>query len=70
MAAKAVVRDVGRVLGHPYGFVDGVAKLIPNTLGISLDDALGRSKARAQDQRVLRSAELIQRYQHEDECAT
>ena len=29
MAAKAVVRDVGRVLGHPYGFVDRIAKLIP-----------------------------------------
>ena len=28
MAAKAVVRDVGRVLGHPYGFVDQIAKLI------------------------------------------
>jgi len=27
MAAKAVVRDVGRVLGHPYGFVDRIAKL-------------------------------------------
>jgi DNA polymerase III subunit alpha len=36
MAAKAVVRDVGRVLGFPYGFVDGVAKLVPMTLGISL----------------------------------
>ncbi len=29
MAAKAVIRDVGRVLGHPYGFVDRIAKLIP-----------------------------------------
>jgi DNA polymerase-3 subunit alpha len=40
MAAKAVVRDVGRVLGHPYGFVDRIAKLIPFELGITLDDAL------------------------------
>ncbi|MDP3705805.1 MAG: DNA polymerase III subunit alpha [Legionellaceae bacterium] len=40
MAAKAVVRDVGRVLGHPYGFVDKLAKLIPFELGITLDDAL------------------------------
>ena len=40
MAAKAVVRDVGRVLGHPYGMVDGVAKLIPNELGITLKKAL------------------------------
>jgi DNA polymerase-3 subunit alpha len=37
MAAKAVVRDVGRVLGHPYGFVDRIAKLIPFEIGITLD---------------------------------
>ena len=40
MAAKAVVRDVGRVLGYPYGFVDRIAKLIPFELGITLDKAL------------------------------
>jgi len=40
MAAKAVVRDVGRVLGMAYGFVDRIAKLIPFELGITLDAAL------------------------------
>jgi DNA polymerase-3 subunit alpha len=40
MAAKAVVRDCGRVLGHGYGFVDSIAKLIPMTLGITLEGAL------------------------------
>ncbi|HEX6638289.1 MAG TPA: DNA polymerase III subunit alpha, partial [Steroidobacteraceae bacterium] len=40
MAAKAVVRDVGRVLGMGYGFVDKIAKLIPFELGITLDDAI------------------------------
>jgi DNA polymerase-3 subunit alpha len=40
MAAKAVVRDVGRVLGMSYGFVDRIAKLIPFELGITLDAAL------------------------------
>ena len=40
MAAKAVVRDVGRVLGMTYGYVDRIAKLIPFELGITLDDAL------------------------------
>ncbi len=40
MAAKAVVRDCGRVLGMGYGFVDRIAKLIPFELGITLDDAL------------------------------
>ena len=41
MAAKGVVRDVGRVLGHPYNFVDKIAKLIPNVLNITLSQALG-----------------------------
>ena len=40
MAAKAVVRDVGRVLGLPYGMVDGIAKLIPFELGITLEKAI------------------------------
>ncbi|MEA3412454.1 MAG: DNA polymerase III subunit alpha [Pseudomonadota bacterium] len=40
MAAKAVVRDVGRVLGHGYGFVDKIAKLIPFEIGMTLDKAL------------------------------
>ncbi len=42
MAAKAVVRDVGRVLGMSYGYVDRIAKLIPFELGITLEDALGK----------------------------
>ena len=40
MAAKAVVRDVGRVLGHPYGFVDKIAKLIPFEVGMTLSKAM------------------------------
>ncbi len=40
MAAKAVVRDVGRALGHPYGFVDRIAKLIPFEIGITLEKAM------------------------------
>ncbi|NDW20608.1 DNA polymerase III subunit alpha [Alteromonas hispanica] len=39
MAAKAVVRDVGRVLGHPYGFVDRISKLIPSDPGMTLEKA-------------------------------
>ncbi|MCX0497997.1 DNA polymerase III subunit alpha [Erwinia billingiae] len=39
MAAKAVVRDVGRVLGHPYGFVDRISKLIPPEPGMTLEKA-------------------------------
>lgn len=55
MAAKAVVRDVGRVFGHPYGFVDKLAKLIPFEIGITL------SKAMEQEE------ELRRRYEEEDE---
>ncbi len=39
MAAKAVIRDVGRVLGHGYGFVDRISKLIPPEPGMTLAKA-------------------------------
>jgi len=45
MAAKAVVRDVGRVLAYPHGFVDKIAKLIPFEIGITLDKALEKEDA-------------------------
>ncbi len=61
MAAKAVVRDAGRVLGFPYGLVDGVAKLIPLTLGVTLRDAMGEGKSE------MASQELIDRYRDEDD---
>ena len=44
MAAKAVVRDVGRVLGHSYGFVDRIAKMVPFEIGMTLKKALGQEK--------------------------
>ncbi|MBE6688322.1 MAG: DNA polymerase III subunit alpha [Ruminococcaceae bacterium] len=40
MAARAVIRDVGRALGMPYSEVDPVAKKIPRTIGMSIDTAL------------------------------
>jgi DNA polymerase-3 subunit alpha len=43
LQAKAAIRDVGRVLGMAYGDVDRIAKLVPDTLGISLDEALAQS---------------------------
>jgi DNA polymerase III subunit alpha len=55
MAAKAVVRDVGRVLGMSYGYVDRIAKLIPFELGITLEAALEKEP------------ELKRLYQDEDE---
>ncbi|WP_068712399.1 DNA polymerase III subunit alpha [Vibrio tritonius] len=39
MAAKAVIRDVGRVLGHPFGFCDRISKLIPPDPGMTLEKA-------------------------------
>ncbi len=68
MAAKAVLRDAGRVLGLSYGFVDSVAKLIPLQPAdpLSLEDALGRSaRAQKDDSRVV--AEFKQRYDNEDD---
>ncbi len=44
MAAKAVVRDVGRVLDHPYGFVDRIAKAVPFEIGMTLTKALDESE--------------------------
>jgi len=55
MAARAVVRDVGRVLAYPYGMVDKIAKLIPFELGITLEKAIHQEE------------ELKQRYDNEDE---
>jgi len=43
MAAKAVIRDTGRVLGQPYGFVDRIAKQVPFEIGMTLDKALEQS---------------------------
>ena len=40
MAARGVIRDVGRVLDFPYAQVDTIAKMIPNELNITIDKAL------------------------------
>jgi len=45
MAAKAVIRDVGRVLGKPYGFCDQLSKMIPFDLGITLDKAFEQEES-------------------------
>jgi len=48
MAARAVVRDVGRVLGFPYGEVDKIAKMIPLAVDMTLDRALKQSSELAE----------------------
>ena len=54
MAARAVIRDVGRVLDIPYAKVDGIAKMVPNELNITIEGALKKSpdlkKAYAEDE--------------------
>src|SRR3546814_13773964 len=55
MAARGVIRDVARVMGHGYGFADSIAKLVPGTPGATLVDALEQMP------------ELKQRYDNEEE---
>lgn len=64
MAARAAVRDVGRVLAMPYGDVDKVAKLIPRELGITIDKALKTSELKAlydDDENVKRLIDLARK---------
>ena len=65
MAAKAVIRDVGRVLDLPFNFVDSVAKLIPMELGITLEQALEKEpqlqERREQEEEVAELLELALR---------
>ncbi len=58
MAARAVIRDTGRVLGQPYGFVDRIAKQVPFELGMTLDKALEQSD------------ELARMYRDDEEVAS
>ncbi|MCC5856903.1 MAG: DNA polymerase III subunit alpha [Ectothiorhodospiraceae bacterium] len=58
MAARAVVRDVGRVLGHPYGMVDRIAKLIPFEIGMTLEKALEQEP------------DLREQYENDEEVGT
>ena len=57
MAAKAVIRDTGRILGQPYGFVDRIAKQVPFEIGITLEKALKDSQ------------ELANMYENDEEVA-
>ncbi|MCE5263529.1 MAG: DNA polymerase III subunit alpha [Deltaproteobacteria bacterium] len=51
MQARAVIRDVGRAMGIPYGEVDRIAKLIPNVLNIKLDEAVKREPRLKEEQK-------------------
>ena len=43
MAARAVIKDVGRVLDLPYAMVDNIAKMVPREIGITIDKALAEN---------------------------
>jgi hypothetical protein len=60
MLAKGVIRDVGRVLDIPYAEVDRVAKLVPNTLGITLEKAMEQEPKLRELKKDARMAELIE----------
>ena len=65
MAAKAALKDVGRALDMPYGDVDKIAKMVPTTLNIELEDALRQSPQldalRRTDERVKELVEVALR---------
>src|SRR5271154_6817339 len=65
MAAKAVLKDAGRALNMPYGDVDKIAKMIPATLNIELEDALKQTpqldSLRRTDERVKELVEVALR---------
>jgi DNA polymerase III subunit alpha len=65
MAAKAALKDVGRALDMPYGDVDKIAKMIPTTLNIELEDALKQTPQldalRKSDERVKELVEVALR---------
>src|ERR1700678_3037844 len=64
MAAKAVLKDAGRALDMPYGDVDNLAKLVPLTLNISLEEALKQSpqlEAARKDEKVKELIEVALR---------
>ncbi|MFC0214113.1 DNA polymerase III subunit alpha [Paenibacillus chartarius] len=61
MAARAAVRDVGRALNVPYGEVDRAAKLIPHSLGITLEEAMKAvPELQAAAARSAKTAELLE----------
>ncbi|MGP1666012.1 MAG: DNA polymerase III subunit alpha, partial [Rhodanobacter sp.] len=68
MAAKAVLRDSGRVLSMGYGQVDKLAKMIPpRPLDLTLSDALGRSeKSKKEPDRVVK--DFCDTYEHDEDA--
>ena len=65
LAAKGVIRDVGRVMDLPYGFVDSISKMVPAELNMTLDKALKQNpelkKAYEEDERIHKLIDMSRR---------
>ncbi|MBQ3973843.1 MAG: DNA polymerase III subunit alpha, partial [Lachnospiraceae bacterium] len=65
LAARGVIRDVGRVMDLPYGFVDTIAKMVPNELNMTLDKALQQNpelkSSYESDERITRLIDMARR---------
>ena len=65
LAAKGVIRDVGRVMDLPYGFVDGISKMVPAELNMTLDKALVQNpdlkKAYEEDEKIHKLIDMSRR---------
>ena len=65
LQAKGVIRDVGRVMDLPYGFVDSIAKMVPAELNMTLDKALKQNpdlkKAYEEDDRIRKLIDMSRR---------
>ena len=65
LAARGVIRDVGRVMDLPYAFVDSIAKMVPQELNITLDKALAANeefrKLYQEDEQVLELVDMSKR---------
>ena len=65
LAARGVIRDVGRVMDLPYAMVDTIAKMIPNELNITIDKALQKSielrKAYEEDAQIKKLIDMAKR---------
>ena len=65
LAAKGVIRDVGRVMDLPYGFVDSISKMVPAELNMTLEKALNQNpelkKAYEEDERIHRLIDMSKR---------
>ncbi len=59
MQARGVIRDVGRALNMPYGEVDAIAKLVPNQLNITLEEAMKEPRLQEEERKNPKVSRLL-----------